>query len=185
MNLVGGEPALIDQHHCVGLNRHHELSLQGCPVADDFKASEGGVDPFASLTSEVKHLAHRAHARDNVLLGEPVMELQEDVGYWVKRNAVDGSSRIDLRGWHRDDQLVSCSSEVHQNQGCLLMGRQIGEENPVLHVRHVAAEAVLVLEGWIPVGWLLVDVVRLNPIESKGVWAMTIASMAVVHPGND
>ena len=79
VHLVSCEPALVDEHHSVGLDRHDKLSLSGCPVADDFKTSESGIDTLSSFTSEVKHLAHRAHACDDVLLSEPVMELQENV----------------------------------------------------------------------------------------------------------
>ena len=73
------EPALVDEHHSVGLDRHDKLSLSGCPVADDFETCEDGVDTLSSFTSEVKHLAHRTHASDDILLGKPVVKLQENV----------------------------------------------------------------------------------------------------------
>ena len=50
----------------------------------------------------------------------------------------------------------------------------------MLHVCHVAAEAVLVVERWIPIWWFLVDVVGLNSFETKRV-AMIIASVTIVH----
>ena len=151
-------------------------------MAEDIEACESGVDALSTLTLEVKHLAHRTHAGDNVLLGKPMMKLEKDIRYWVERNSIDCSSCIELSGWHRVDQLVGCSSEVHKNHCCLLVRGQICEEHPVLHVSHVAAKTVLVIKCWIPVGRLLVDVVRLNSIEAERV-TMTIASMAVIHHG--
>ena len=51
-------------------------------------------------------------------IGE-VVELQEDVRNWIELDAIHSSSRIELCGWHLVDELMGCSSEVHQDHCCL------------------------------------------------------------------
>ena len=75
-------------------------------------------------------------------------------------DSIDCRAGVELIGRNLRDKIVSGAAQVTQDHDCLLVRWKICNQNPMLRLAHVLAEAAFVLVPGVESGWNLPDMVR-------------------------